>query len=90
MVNRVPWEKSSYFPPLDIDFCSKIDINFEVLRNGSDLWLSDVAPEFKHTYTEHNQDNAMTDDMDSALFLCTEEDEYPEIDGSFHFDLTGY
>ena len=75
----------------DIDSCIKIDIDFDILKDESDLSLDDSGVVFKHVYTEHNDDDTTTfsyetDDMDSALFLYTNSSGYHEIDGSFNHD----
>ena len=72
----------------DIDSCLKIDINFDALKEKSDLTLVDDDIVFKHSYTEVNEDftatlSYETDDLDTAVFLYSELSGYPEIGGSF-------
>ena len=68
-------------------------MNFAALDGVSDIILEGV--EFRPSYTMDNQDSTKTysydaDDFGSALFLYTEEDGYPEIDGNFLFDGSEY
>ena len=79
----------------DIDSCIKIDIDFDILKDESDLSLDDSGVVFKHRYTERNDDDTTTcsyetDDMDSALFLYTNSSGYHEIDGSFNVEKPKY
>ena len=71
---------------LDNESCVKINVDFDVLMAESDALLEGEV--FRHSYTSQNQDDSMTytyesDDLGSALFLYTETDGYPEIDGYF-------
>ena len=69
-------------------------MDFEVFRTESDLLLEGEI--FRHTYTTQNpEDNSTTyaydtDDLDSALFLYTELEGYPEIDGYFLYNGLEY
>ena len=68
---------------IDNQSCAKINVDFEVLKSESDIWLEGEV--FKHSYTTINDDNSTSysynDDLDSALFLYTKKDGYDEIDG---------
>ena len=72
----------------DIDSCIKIHVKFEAMKGDLDLAQGEDEIVYTHTYTEKNDDGTVTysyesDDMDSALFLYTEDSGYQEIDGSF-------
>ena len=72
----------------DIDSCIKIKINFDALKEKSELTLVDDDIVFKHSYSEVNEDftatlSYETDDLDTAVFLYSELSGYPEIGGSF-------
>ena len=71
---------------LDNESCVKINVNFDVLMVESDTLLEGEV--FRHSYTSQNNDHSKTyayesDDLGSALFLYTEMNGYPEIDGYF-------
>ena len=77
----------------DIEFCTETEIDFEVLNEKSDFLMEGVV--FHHSYSRHNQDSTTTysyetDNLGSAVFLYSEANGYPEVDGSLLFDGSGY
>merc|ERR1719323_2694738 len=79
---------------LDNDSCTKIEVDFEVLRAELDIILEGEV--FRHSYTSQNPDDDFTtyayntDDFGSALFMYTETEGYPLLDGYILFDGQEY
>ena len=70
---------------LDNDSCTKIAVDFDVLRAELDIIMEGEV--FRHSYTSQNPDDDFTtyayntDDFGSALFMYTETEGFPLLDG---------
>ena len=63
----------------DIDSCTKIDVDFDLLKSEGDFVMDGV--EFKHSYTDGKTYSYETDNYGSAVLLYSEDNGYPEVDG---------
>merc|ERR1712117_50687 len=69
---------------LDNDSCTMIEVDFDVLKAGSDIILEGEV--FRHSYTHQTDDDTIVhtydgDDFGSALFMYTETEGFPVLDG---------
>ena len=72
-----------------VDDCTRIDIDFSVLKDELDIAHDGVV--FKHSYTLDNGDNTVTysyesDDFGSAVLLYTELSGHQEVVGDILFE----
>ena len=69
---------------LDNDSCTLIEVDFDVLEAGLDIILGGEV--FKYSYTHQTDDDTTTytydgDDFGSAIFMYSEAEGYPALDG---------
>ena len=77
----------------DIDSCTKIDIDFDLLKAEEDFEFDGVT--FKHSYTNGDEGSIQTysyetDNYGSAVILYSEANGHSEVDGDFIFEGSVY
>ena len=67
-----------------IDSCTKIDFNFDLLKGEGDFAVNGET--FMHSYTHGKTYGYQTDNYGSAVFVYSEANGHPEVEGDLIFE----